>query len=165
MLSRHWIYFTGFVITSVLFVGAGLLGVVDALSVLAGGVPASEELIVLTLLGEVIEWVIVLLVLAAVAALFLTATIVSVLRNTSMHRSDRLVSIVERLEHEYPILQEFDASERVEPTTEDRKAELREQYFEGEISDEEFERELGQLLDEDTESSQSRERTGIEFEK
>jgi len=149
MISRHWLYFTGFAITSVLSVGVGLLGLLDALSVLSGGVTASEELILLTMLGEAAEWLVVALVLGLLAAVFLVATVVSVLRNTSLHRSDRLVTLVERLEHEYPLLREFDASGRVEPTTEDRKRELKEQYVAGEISDAEFEREMERLLDDE----------------
>lgn len=161
MVSRHWLYFSGFVLTGIALVGVGLLGVLDALSVLAGGVAASEELVVLQMLSAAAEWLVAAVVLGLLAVVFLVATVVSVLRNTSLHRSDRLVTVVERLEDEYPILREFDAAERVEPTTEDRKQELRESYVEGEISDEEFERELDQLLEEDDSSRSS----AYEFER
>lgn len=72
---------------------------------------------------------------------------VSVLRTASVPRDDRLVAVVERLEPHYPILRRFDASERVEPRTEDRKRELRERDVAGELGDDEFERELDRLLD------------------
>ena len=149
MASRHWWYFGGFAITAILLVGVGVLGLVDALSVLSGGASYGEEVVLLAMLGEAAEWIAIGLVLGLLAVVFLAATVVSVLRNASVPRSDRLVTVVERLEREYPILRQFDASERVEPTTEDRKRELREQYVEGELSEAEFEREMERLLDDD----------------
>jgi membrane protein implicated in regulation of membrane protease activity len=147
MVARHWIYFGGAVLTGVLLVGAGLMAVVDGLSVLAGGVPASEELLLLAALGEAAEWVAVALALGLVAVLLLLAAVVSVLRSGSLPRDDRLVALVERLEGKYPLLRQFDASERVEPTTADRRRELRERYVAGELDDAEFERKLARLLD------------------
>ncbi|SDK04268.1 hypothetical protein SAMN05216226_11565 [Halovenus aranensis] len=161
MVARHWLYFAGFVLSGIGVVGAGLLGVLDALSVLAGGVATGEELVVLRMLGAAAEWLVVAVVFGLLAVVLLAGTVVSVLRNTSLYRSDRLVTVVERLEREYPILREFDAAERVEPTTEDRKQELRERYLDGEISDEEFERELDRLLNEEDDSTRNR---SYEFE-
>ncbi|WP_222913431.1 hypothetical protein [Natrinema sp. SYSU A 869] len=116
MVSRHWLYFSGFVISAVLLVGAGLMGLVDALSVLSGGMSYGEEFILLAMLGEAAEWVMAGLVLALFAVLFLTGTVVSVLRSTSIPRSDRLASIVEWVERRYPVLRQFDASGKVAPT-------------------------------------------------
>lgn len=81
------------------------------------------------------------------AALFLVATVFSVLRTASLPRDDRLVSLVELVERRYPILRRFDVTEKVSPTTEDRRQELEEQYVSGAISDAEFEREIGRLMD------------------
>ena len=149
MASRRWLYFGGFVITGVLLVGAGLMGIVDGLSALSGDVPAaSEELVLLTMLGAAAEWVVTVLVLGMVAALFLTATVVSILRSASLPRDDRLVSIVDRLERHCPILRRFDVTEKVKPTTEDRRQQLEEQYVTGEMSEAEFERKLAKLMDE-----------------
>jgi len=147
MASRHWLYFIGFVVSGILLVGIGLMGLLDALSVLSGGVYYGEEFVLLAMLGEAAEWVVAGLVVGLLAVVFLVATIVSILRSKSLPRGDRLASSVERLEHKYPLLREFDASGKVEPTTEDRKETLQEKYVAGEISDEEFEREMEQLLD------------------
>lgn len=156
MVSRHWLYFGGFVTTGVLLVGAGLMGLLDALSVLSGGAYYSEEFVLLAMLGEAAEWIVVGLVLGLFAALFLVATVVSVLRNASVPRSDRLVSLVEALERQYPILRQFDASARVEPTAEDRRQQIKERYVSGEISEAEFEREMARILDDDSASERSR---------
>lgn len=147
MVSRHWLYFGGFLVSGLLLVGAALMGLLEGLSALSGGVPANEEFILLTMLAAAAEWVVVVLVLGVVALLFLAATVVSVLRTRSLPRDDRLVAVVERLERQYPMLREFDVSERVQPTTEDRKRELKQRYVEGEIDDAEFEREMEQLMD------------------
>jgi hypothetical protein len=148
MVSRHWLYFGGFVVTAVLLVGASLLGALEGLSALSAGVPANEEFILLELLGAAAEWVVAALALGIVALLFLAATVVSVLRSASLPRDDRLVSIVERVERRYPVLRRFDVAERVKPTMDDRQQRLREQYVRGEISEAEFEREMAQVMDE-----------------
>lgn len=147
MASRHWLYFGGFVFTGLLTAGAGLMAILDALSVLSRGVFYGGEFVLLVMLGEAAEWIAVALVLGLVAAAFLVATVVSVLRNASLPRSDRLASVVGRLERRYPLLEQFDVSETVEPTREDRKQQLKERYVAGEVSDEEFERRMQQVLD------------------
>lgn len=84
----------------------------------------------------------------------------------SVPRDDRLVSLVEWLERHYLILRRFDVSGTVEPTTEDRKQQLKEQYVNGEITDAEFERQVSELMD-DTASdkrAQSETQTTIETE-
>ena len=159
MASRHWLYFGGFVVTGILLLGVGLLGLLDALSVLSGGASYGEEFLLLAMLGAAAEWVVLGVVLGLLAVAFLTATVVSVLRTKSLPRSDRLVAIVERLEREYPLLRQFDVSERVEPTTEDRKQRLKEQYVAGDISEAEFEREMQRLLDDDAADARSRSET------
>ncbi|WP_436347956.1 SHOCT domain-containing protein [Natronorubrum sp. FCH18a] len=156
MVSRHWLYFSGFVISAVLLVGAGLIGIVDALSVLSGGMSYGEEFILLAMLGEAAEWVMVGLILGLFAVLFLAATVVSILRSTSIPRSDRLVSIVEWVERKYPVLRQFDASGKVTPTTEDRKQQIKEQYIAGEISEAEFERKMEQVMDDGSPDQTSR---------
>ncbi|WP_135662961.1 SHOCT domain-containing protein [Halorhabdus rudnickae] len=150
MASRHWLYFGGFVLTGLALVVVVLMGVLDALAVLSSGaVVYGEEFVLLAMLGRAGEWVVAAVVVGLIAVLFLVATIVSVLRNTSLHRDDRLAAIVERLEHEYPLLRQFDVSKRVEPTVEDRQQQLKSQYVDGKISDEEFEREMEHLMDEE----------------
>lgn len=146
MVSRHWLYFGGFVITMILLVGVGLLGLLDALSVLSGGTSYNEEFVLLAMLGEAAEWVVIGLVLGLVAVVFLAATVVSILRTASLPRDDRLVSLVGWLERKYPFLRHFDVSKKVEPTAADRRQDLKEQYITGEISEEEFERKMEQLM-------------------
>ncbi len=165
MASRHWLYFGGFVLAGALLVGAGLMGLLEGLSALSGGVPASEEFVLLTMLAAAAEWVVVSLVLGLVAALFLAATVVSVLRGASVPRDDRLVSLVEWFERRYPVLRRFDASRRVAPTTEDRQERLKERYVAGEMSESEFEREMARVMDDATESaSRSESATPTEVE-
>ena len=165
MASRHWLYFGGFVVTTVLLVGASLLGILEALSTFSTGVPANEEFILLELLGAAAEWVVAVLTLGIVALMFLAATVVSVLRSASLPRNDRLVSIVERVERRYPLLRHFDVAEKVKPTMEDRQQRLREQYVQGEISETEFEREMAQVMDETPdEPSQSETKRNVELE-
>ncbi len=166
MVSRHWLYFGGFVITGILLVGATLMGIVDGLSALSGSVPASEEFILVAMLGAAAEWVMIVLVLGIVAVVFLAATVISVLRTASLPRDDRLVSIVERVEQQYPVLRQFDVSEKVSPTPEDRRQQLKDQYISGEISDAEFEREMGRIMNDaaSKEKSQSGTDTTIEID-
>ncbi len=166
MLARYWLYFGGFVITAILLVGAGLMGVVEGLSALSGGVPASEELVLLAMLRAAVEWVIAVFILGVIAVIFLVATVVSILRTGSLPRDDRLVAIVERLERRYPLLRRFDVTEKVEPTTEDRRRELKQQYVSGEMSESEFERQLTQLMDDTSteESSRADNESTIEIE-
>lgn len=166
MTARHRLYFLGFVVSGILSVGAGLMGALEALSALSGGVPAAEELLLLAMLGAAAEWVVIALVLGLFAVLFLAATVVSVLRNASLPRDDRLASVVERLERRYPILRQFDAAERVKPTTEDRRRELKQRYVNGEISEAAFEREMERLMDGDSSDGRSRsdDRTTVDFE-
>ncbi|WP_049996241.1 hypothetical protein [Halococcus sediminicola] len=165
MTSRHWLYFGGFVVTTVLLVGASLLGILEGLSAFSAGVPANEEFILLELLGAAAEWVVAVLTLGIVALMFLAATVVSVLRSASLPRNDRLVSIVERVERRYPLLRHFDIAEKVKPTREDRQQRLREQYVQGEIGEAEFEREMAQVMDETPdEPSQSETKRNVELE-
>lgn len=147
MGSRHWLYFGGFVVSAILAAATALLGLLEGLAALSGGVPAGEGFVLATMLGAAAEWVVLTLVLGVVAILFLAGTVVSVLRNASLPRDDRLVSLVEWLERQYPLLRKFDVSGKVEPTTEDRKRQLKEQYVNGEISEAEFERRLARLMD------------------
>ena len=165
MTSRHWLYFGGFVVTTVLLVGASLLGILEGLSAFSTRVPANEEFILFELLGAAAEWVVAVLTLGIVALMFLAATVVSVLRSASLPRNDRLVSIVERVERRYPLLRHFDVAEKVKPTMEDRQQRLREQYVQGEISETEFEREMAQVMDETPdEPSQSETKRNVELE-
>jgi hypothetical protein len=164
MVSRHWLYFSGFVVTGILVVGAGLIGLFEGLSALSGGIPASEEFILIAMLSAAAEWVIAVIVLGLLTGLFLVATGVSILRNASIPRDDRLVSVVQWIERQYPSLQKFDVSGRVEPTTEERRQELEEEYVSGEMSEAEFERRLAQLMDDTSSEERSQASTDSTIE-
>lgn len=166
MPSRHWLYFGGFLISAVLTAGALLFSVVDAFSVLAGGAVYGEEFVLIAMISEAAEWIMAALVVGTVSLVFLLATGVSILKNASLPRDDRLVTVVEWLERQYPVLRQFDVSNKVEPTTEDRRKQLKEQYVNGELSDTEFERRLEQLMDGESppERSRSGDTTTIEIE-
>lgn len=156
MVSRHWLYFGGFVITGVLLVGAALMGLLEGLSALSGGVPAGEGGVLLVMLAAAAEWVMISIVLGIVASVFLVATVVSVLRNASIPRDDRLVGVVEWLERRYPVLRRFDVAEKVEPTLEDRRRQLKAKYVDGEISEAEFERRMERLMNDSAGEDASR---------
>lgn len=115
------------------------------------------------MLDAAAEWVMIVLVLGMVAALFLAATIGSILRSASLPRDDRLVSVVEWIERQYPLLRRFDVTEKVEPTTADRKQQLKEQYVAGDMSEVEFERKMAKLMD-DTSEGTSRSENAIPTE-
>ncbi|WP_123622753.1 SHOCT domain-containing protein [Halorubrum sp. CSM-61] len=164
MVSRHWLYFSGFVVTGILVVGAGLIGLFEGLSALSGGIPASGEFILIAMLSAAAEWVIAVIVLGLFTGFFLVATGVSILRNASIPRDDRLVSVVQWLERQYPPLRKFDVSGHVEPTTEERRQEIEEEYVSGEMSEAEFERRLTQLMDDTSSEERSQASTDSTIE-
>lgn len=168
MAARHWWYFGLFVTTSILSVGASMMGMIDGLSALPEGAAYGEEFAPLLMLQAGGEWLVASMVLGLFSMAFLTATVVSVLRNRAFPRDDRIASVVERLERRYPILQEFDVSKRFEPTPEERKKELKAQYVEGELSEAEFERRMEQVMDGDVEkretTTRSRRYASVEVE-
>lgn len=139
------------------------MAAIDALAVLSGGIYADGTFVLLAMIGEAAEWLVAGVVLGLFAVLLLAATVVSILRTKSLPKSSRLASLVERLEREYPLLREFDVSEKVEPTTEDRADRLKQQYVDGEIGEREFEREMERLLDDDSDS-RSRDYKNIEID-
>lgn len=151
MVSRRVLYFGGFVVTGLGFVAVGLLGLIDALSVLTSRTAVyGGEFVLLAMLGEAAEWVALAVILGILVGLFLLATLVSVLRDATLPRDDRVATLVGRLERRYPLLDQFDVSERVGPTVEDRRRRLKERYVDGEISEAEFEREMERLMDDES---------------
>lgn len=151
MVSRRVLYFGGFVVTGLGFVAVGLLGLIDALSVLTSRTAVyGGEFVLLAMLGEAAEWVALAVILGILMGLFLLATLVSVLRDATLPRDDRVATLVGRLERRYPLLDQFDVSERVGPTVEDRRRRLKERYVDGEISEAEFEREMERLMDDES---------------
>lgn len=164
MSGRYKLYAGGFVLSMVALVGIGLAGLLDALSVVTGGVYYGETFLLLAMVQEAAEWLVAGVVVGLLALLFLAATVVSVLRSKSLPKSSRIAGLVERLEHEYPVLRRFDAAERFEPTTEDRADRLKQRYVEGEISEQEFEREMDRILDDESGQHRSHRPRNVDFE-
>ena len=155
MVSRRWLYAGGAATAALLAVVTGLLGVADAVSVLAGTTGAENA--ALAAVGEVIEWFTAVLVFAALSAVLLVATVLSALRRLSVPRNERLAAVAEGLQRWLPPLRRFDAAERLAPTTAERREALAEQYVDGDVDEAEFERELDHLLAEEVEQERRRE--------
>jgi hypothetical protein len=146
----HWVLLACFVVGLVATVGVGLLALVAALGALSPtSVAVAEEFVLLRMLEAALPYLVPLVVLGILDVVLLVGTVVAALSKASLPRSDRLSSLAERAEREYPVLAVLDVSDRVEPTVEDRRRELREQYVAGEIGEREFERRMGELLDEE----------------
>lgn len=159
MVSRHWLYFGGFLLAGVLLIGAGLMGLLDALSVLSGGVPnggvrAAGDARGSRRVGRGRAGA------RAARGGPARGTVVSVLRSASIPRDDLLVAVVEWLERPYPPLRWLDVADRVEPTTGDRRRRLTERYVEGEIDEERFEREMAALMEDDHADGEARSGSG-----
>jgi hypothetical protein len=67
-------------------------------------------------------------------------------------RNETVATLAAYVERESDVARQFDLSDRVEPTDEERRERererLEEQYVAGELSEDEFERRLDELLDE-----------------
>ncbi|MFC7133692.1 MULTISPECIES: SHOCT domain-containing protein [Salinibaculum] len=149
MPSRHRLYFGGFVVTAVVLVGVGLLGLLEALSVLTSGLYHEGEFVLVAVVAALAEWVFAGILLGLLAVAFLVGTVVSLVRAVSLPRSARVASVLEFLEYRSPTLARLELSARVEPTVEDRTAALKSRYVAGELGIEGLERELARVLDDD----------------
>ena len=146
MPARHWLYVSGFVGSGVGVVGAGLLALLESLSVLFG--PPTDAFVLSAMLEAAAEWIVLSFILALLAVLFFVAAVVSLIRTLSVPRNERVASLFSWLERTHPALEAVGISNKFEPTAEDRKQQLKERYVDGEISEREFERRMDQLMDE-----------------
>ena len=149
MVSRWVLYAGGGATAMLLAVVATLLGVADAVSVLAGTTAAENT--VLAALGEAIEWLAAVVVFAVLAVGLFIAAAVSTLRRLSVPRDDRLAAFARLVERWVPPLRRIGAAKRVTPTAADRREALAERYVDGGVDETAFERELEHLLEEATE--------------
>ncbi|WP_266075379.1 SHOCT domain-containing protein [Haladaptatus caseinilyticus] len=157
---------TGFLLSLVLLVGIGALGLLAALSALGNPAYANTPLL-WAFLHSAAPYIVAFLLDGLVAGLLFVGLVVAAARNVSMPRNDRLAGIVRRAERLHPQASSLGLSERVEPTTEDRMDELKERYVAGEIDESEFERRMKRLVDEDVSDEQVRQerrRTEHEYE-
>ncbi len=138
---RHWLLFVALLVTTLLTVGVGTVGVGLALVSLlqTGSIVAGVSTLLPYAVGVVL--------LSTLDAVLLVWTVVAALRQLSLPRDDRLAAAAERAERTVPVLRSLELAERFEPTDEQRRAELRRQYVDGEITEAEFERRVREYVD------------------
>lgn len=146
--KRMWAGLVGSILSGgLLLVAVGYLALV-VYSGLVSGTPIVQVLLDIAVPA--------LLGIGSLFALFVVSCIVLVwalVRSASLPRSDRLASIADRLENEYPPLRIVGLSEFLEPPepsaeerAEDALAALKRQYVDGQITEAEFERKVDQLV-------------------
>lgn len=138
--NSHWVLLTLFVVLA--YVTVGFLGV-SALALLAGalggaslGALLADAAIAAGLTG----------LLVAVEIVLAVAFVANVVRRLSFPTSDRLASLFSTLETLLPPLRDLALSRRFEPSLEEREAEIKRRYVDGELSERAFEREMRDLL-------------------
>jgi|APHM01.1.fsa_nt_gi hypothetical protein len=137
---RHWLLFVALLVTTLVTVGVGALGLGVALvALLQSGLVAS--------LSAAVPYVVGALVLGLLDATLLVWTVVAALRQLSLPRDDRLAAAAERAERTVPVVRSLDLAERFEPTDEQRREELRQRYVDGEITEAEFERRVREYVE------------------
>lgn len=146
-----------------LLVAAGYLALV-AYTGLVSGAPVSALLEGAVPAVAAIAVLVVLLVLSGVGLAW------SLVRNASVPRSERVASLAERLEREYPPLRVAGLSDLLAPPepSEEERAEralddLKRRYVDGELSEAEFERKVDRLVQNETvdEARAARERREV----
>lgn len=135
----------GFLLSILALVATTTLGLLAALSALS--TPTGGPLL-FVLLDAIAPYIVASAVLGVVSFFFIVALSVAALSRASMPRDDRLARLARRIERHSSEAASLGLSEHVEPTTEDRIEDLKEQYVAGEISELEYERRLENLLDE-----------------
>lgn len=131
-----------------------LLLVASTATVAAGGVGLGVGLLTLFETGSLVAalsalfpWAVGTAVLAVADVALLGWTVAVALGRLSVPRGDRLAGLAARAERVVPPLRSLDLAERFEPTPEQRRADLREQYLAGEITETEFERRVAAHLE------------------
>ena len=156
----------GLVVSLVVMVAVGALGLLAALSAL--GDPSGSTPLLFAILDATAPYIVLGLLDALVAGVLAVALAVTAVRRASMPRDDRLARLAELVERAYPKARTVGLSDRVEPTQEDRIDELKRRYVEGDIGEAEYERRLRELMDDesvdDDRVRRERRRTDREFE-
>jgi len=166
-LTNKWLWITllGAVLSgSLLLVVVGYIGLL-VYSGLVSGTP-----IVSLLLEIALPALVSIAVLVALLSLSTVGTLWIVVQNASVPRSERIATLIDRLEREYSPLSSTGLAEWVrppEPSADERAeqalAELKQQYVDGEITEREFERKVDQLVTNDSidEARAARERRRV----
>jgi len=153
--KSHWVLFACFLASVVLTAIVGVLGLVEGLNALFD--PAAGGFFLVRVFQAVVQYVIALIILAALDVAFLVGTVVATLRKASLPKSDRLARFAGWAEREYPVLGSLDISDRFDLDPEHRREKLKERYVEGEIDELEFERRMQDLMDDTDETRGSKE--------
>lgn len=143
--NRHWLLFAATVLSGLSTVGVATVGVLAALSVLLTGgsllVTVGAFLLATLLLGG----------LTLVFAAALLSTLASRASLPSVPRSQRAANVLHGLEAAVPPLRRLGLADRLEPTVEDRRAALTQRYVDGDLSEQQLEAALSDLLEEEEE--------------
>jgi hypothetical protein len=157
----------GFLLSLFALVGIVGFGFVAALSALAA--PPAGSSLVFVLLEAVAPYLVTSVLVGMLSAVLLVGVAIRAVRSASMPRNDRLADLARTVERYSPEARDLGLSERVEPTTEDRIDQLKQQYVEGDLTELEYERRLQDLLSEENVSDErvrrERNRTDYEFER
>ena len=135
----------GFLVSLVLLVGIAAFGLFAALSALASA--AAGAPLVFVALDAAAPYIAASMLVGVLSFLLLLGTMVAAVRRLSMPRNERLARVARGVEYVSPRARSAGLAERFEPTTEERIAELKEEYVAGEIGEQEFERRTRDLLD------------------
>ena len=135
----------GFLLSLVLLVGIAAFGLFAALSALASATAGAP--LVFVALDAVAPYLAASVLVGVVSFFLLVATMVAAVRRLSAPRSERLARVARGVEYVSPRARSAGLAERFEPTTEERIAELKEEYVAGDIGEREFERRMQTLLD------------------
>lgn len=155
--NRHWLLFAATVLCGLSTVGLAATGVLATVSVLVTG-----GSLVLTA-GGFLLGTLLCAGLTVVFAASLLSTLASRVSLPSVPRSQRVANVLHGLESAIPPLRRLGLADSVEPTVEQRRDALTEQYVEGELSEHQFEAAMGDLLGEtdrrvpDVETAEERE--------
>jgi hypothetical protein len=152
----------GFLVSLFALVGIAGFGLIAALSAL-GTAPAGASF-VFVLLEAVAPYLIASALVGMLSVLLLVGLAVAAVRSASIPRNDRLAGLARTLERYSSDARRLGLSERLEPTTEERIEDLKQQYVEGEITELEYERRLQDLMSEEgvNDERARREQTGRE---
>lgn len=147
-----WLFGTGLLLSGALgLVVVGYVGLL-AYSAIVSGTPVVPVLldIALPVLGS-------LAVVVALSALSGVGLLWVIVRNAALPRSDRIGTLAERAEREYPPLRGLGLADYLtppEPSADEQAdqalAELKRQYVDGEITEAEFERKVDRLVANDS---------------
>lgn len=143
----------GFLLSLVLLVGIAAFGLFAALSALASA--ATGAPLVFVALDALAPYLAASMLVGVLSFVLLLGTMVAAIRRLSMPRNERLARVARGVEFVSPRARSAGLAERFEPTTEERIADLKQEYVAGEIGEREFERRMRDLLD-DREAGEER---------